>query len=935
MKIRKLIMILAVIMLPVAMFCQDELTPKCVEIREAVASSTLEAKYSAKNLANYSYESWVEGSSGDGTGEWIELFFSEPTPINGISIKNGFGNLAYYWKNNRVKTATIIFDDDESTETQVELEDTPQAQFIYFGLLDETYSKMRLTIDEVYPGTFEDNDCCIDEICVNAGIGREYIYDTYSESQENAYLYDPETKRMLRGLYEIDVGKDKVKENDKGFLLVEESDWEMGFTYWVQVNPSLRGRMIHGYWPGTGGGHESNQYKIYLNPNGRHLLFTWHEEFYGYWEYYDPEVTLYVWENQTWKESEDWNVKGFEPVRNLKNLLESRNIEFYFDIAGEYSDYDGMEFTAYFKSDPYFSVKFRFTEENCVFSDYEKTLWNVAAFGSPDDFTKNPALVAELENFSDKTENPLIVASAFNPDPKMAEYLIEKRFSLTTEKDYYRKNYSALEAWNLGSNNKAVRDVLLKHGAEYSQKMLIDCVEKDDRESFKEFEPFISSYDEVVKDLNNRIDYLNTEEMEFYFRELNKLGVDIGTESVSEAIEAGNIELTKFLLSLGCEIPEHLNNYGSSSPLEYHAEEYIEYSQYRDEEYSESWKEQWDEHAKRAWNFMEYLFSLGVSANGTDGSGENILQSMAGNGDYLNKYHIEMAKLFIENGADVNNVGEYDNGNHPLTRFLREVGFDEKYWSDEQKEFKKLLLDNGAYPEYGLLALFWNNTPSELFEAGSPLNKAFNEYFSKSTGKNVLCGHRSYLDTIDEKSLIIWLLETYWTDKRYRYDDMLIKLLNAGFSADGYVLYNDAIDPIVYYMEHLKEGSFDDKSLYIIQKMFEVRQEKSNPSQIMYKLIRDSMGSFFDDHLPEIVKVLLDNGADWSYSQSEKLNDNKITSCAELLLHPARKSEIQYSEDEYIETARILIEAGAGDVLTEEAFKAAKTPSKVYKAILE
>ena len=250
----------------------------------------------------------------------------------------------------------------------------------------------------------------------------------------------------------------------------------MGFTYWVQVNSSLRGTMVHGHWPGTGGGHESNQYKIYLNPNGRHLLFTWHEEFYGYWEYYDPEVTLYVWENQTWKESEDWNEKGLEPVRDLKNLLESRNIEFYFDIAGEYSDYEGMEFTAYFKSEPYFSVKFRFTEENCVFSDYERTLWNVAAFGSPDDFTKNPALVAELENFSDEMINPLIVASAFNPDPKMAEYLIEKGFSLTTEKDYYIKNYSALEAWNLGSNNKAVRDVLLKHGAEYSQKMLIDCV---------------------------------------------------------------------------------------------------------------------------------------------------------------------------------------------------------------------------------------------------------------------------------------------------------------------------------------------------------------------------------------------------------------------------------------------------------------------------
>ena len=214
-------------------------------------------------------------------------------------------------------------------------------------------------------------------------------------------------------------------------------------------------------------------------------------------------------------------------------------------------------------------------------------------------------------------------------------------------------------------------------------------------------------------------------------------------------------------------------------------------------------------------------------------------------------------------------------------------------------------------------------------------NKAFNEYFSKSTGRNVFCGHRSYLDTIDEKSLVIWLLETYFSEKKYRYDEMILKLLDAGFSADGFVLYNDYVDPIEYYMDHLKWGKFDDESLYVIKRLFEVRKEKSDPSHLMYKFIKYSMTTYFHSKLPEFVKVLIDNGADWRYNESETLNDIQITSCAELLLHPAKGYLVQYNEEEYIETARILIEAGAGEVLTEEAFKAAKTPVKLYKAILK
>lgn len=934
MSIRKYLTVLLLgLLIPVAVFSQDDLEPKAVEIEEVLASSTLEAKYSANNIASYTYESWVEGSSGDGSGEWIELFFSEPTPINGITIKNGFGNLAYYWKNNRVKKATIIFDDDEYTKTQIELPDTPVAQYIYFGFLDNTYSKMRLTIDEVYPGSFEDNDCCIDEICINAFIDRERIYGGYYDIPERSFLYDPETKRMLRGLYEIDVGEDKIKEDDNGFLLVEESDWEMGDTYWVQVNASLRGRMIHGFWPGTGGGHESNQYKIYLNPNGRHLLFTWHEEFYGRVEYYDPEVRLYVWENQTWKESDDWDEEGLEPVRDLKSLLENRNLVFSFDISNDYDYSDCMTITAYFKNDPYFSVDFDFTEENCVFSDYEETIWTLAAFGSPDDFANNPEFLADLQNYSETYENPLTFAAAFNPDPKMAEYLIGQGMSLTTEEEDYKRTYSALEAWNFGSNNDQVRDVLLKHGASYSENMLCDCMDKDDRESFKEIEPFIKSYEMVLEKLTDEISSSDTEKIEFYFNELIKLGIDIGTKPISQAIEALDMEKTKFFLSLGFEIPQYLDTYDQEAPLEYLALQYCQYAEYSDEEYDDDWKDRWAFTAQKAFDLMNFLFDLGISADECDGSGENILNTIADYGDYITKYHVEMAKLFISKGADVNRVGNY--GRHPLFEFLQESNDNPRYWSEEQKEFKRLLLANGAYPEYGLLALFRNNTPDELLKSGTYLNKAFQEYFSKSTGRNVIFAYNSVVDPVDEKSLIIWLLEDYWGGKEYRYDDMIMKLLDANFSMDGFVLYNGPVDPIEYYMDDLKDSQYDEKSISIINKMFNKRKDQTNPSQIMYNFIKNALGWWWsiEDSLIQTVKILLDNGADWTYSQIDEDFDNQEINCAELLLHPGNREIFQSSADVYLELAKLLIEKGAGTVLTDEALCKAKIPVKIRKEI--
>lgn len=912
---------------------QQNYEPKYVKIKQVTASSTLKEKYSASNIANQNYESWAEGSAGDGCGEWVELTFSEPTAVDLITIKNGYGDLAWYWKNNRIKKATIIFDNDKSTKKTFSLPDTPEPQYLYIGLLNKEYSTMRLTIDEVYPGTLKDNDCCIDEICINATILRKDIYGAYYDAPDLLYVYDPETKLMFKGLYEIDVGKDKIREDEKGLLHVQKADWEDGDPYWAYVSASMRGTMVHGFWPGTGGGHESNQYKIYLNPNGRHLLFTWHEEFYGGLEYYDPLVTLYVWENKTWKKLSDWSEPGLKTVRALKEKLEKKNIKYYFDVYKEsYSKDEYLVLRAYFKSEPYINVEFKFTQNNCNFNDYEKKIKTIAAFGTVHDFSSDSKLLEQLKKDSSKNSEPLIIASAFNPDPKMVEYLSSLGMSLEYKNPHNSKTYTALEAWNLGSNNDQVRDVLIKNGAVYSPKMLCDCIERDDKDGFKKFLTLVSDYKPVIEKLDQKIGFLKTESLIFYFSELNKLGIDLGPNPFSRALAQADIPLTKFFLSIGQKIPTGLEGvYGSPSPFEYHAKGYVEQCKasddYRERKDSRAEKD-CAEAAKKSREFLDYLFSLGVSPNDSE---SNCLYDISKKGRYISKYDLEMAKLFISKGADINKTGTKFIS-HPLYCFLEESGFDEKYWSPEQKQFKKLLLDNGAYAEYAFVCALYQGSRSSDIDIG----KVFNEYFPKFTGKNVIFKHEHYPKMIEEMSLVVCLLEQHVKKESRNY--MIKTLLDSGYTADGNPYYNKYYDPVEYYMIEICKGEFDDDSRYIINKMIEVRKEKTNTSAIMHSLIKNSVDLYFtnNNHLIDMLNILIENGAKWDYHDSYK---EKTLNCAELLFEVKDwkffNELIEERLDSLIATARLLIKNGAGSVLNEQAFKKAKVPAKIYKRILK
>jgi len=94
-------------------------------------------EYTGKNLLMSAKDGpWVEGISGDGIGEYIELDYagSYIKEINGIVISNGFvsaNNPELFMKNNRIKRI-LIECDNGSFKNEYSILDTPNLQTIRF-----------------------------------------------------------------------------------------------------------------------------------------------------------------------------------------------------------------------------------------------------------------------------------------------------------------------------------------------------------------------------------------------------------------------------------------------------------------------------------------------------------------------------------------------------------------------------------------------------------------------------------------------------------------------------------------------------------------------------------------------------------------------------------------------------------------------------------
>jgi len=103
---------------------------------------------------------WVEGVTGDGIGEFIEMDYktTDIKEINGIVISNGFvsvNNPDLFLKNNRVKRI-LIEGDDGKFRNECEILDTPNLQTIRFPI---NISKIKITILDIYKGTTWDDTC--------------------------------------------------------------------------------------------------------------------------------------------------------------------------------------------------------------------------------------------------------------------------------------------------------------------------------------------------------------------------------------------------------------------------------------------------------------------------------------------------------------------------------------------------------------------------------------------------------------------------------------------------------------------------------------------------------------------------------------------------------------------------------------------------------
>lgn len=169
-------------------------------IKKVSATSTLvepnknENTYSVLNLFNNSWTSWSEGEIDEGIGTKITVEIDPPIKMSQyneyIDIVNGYGDLKYYFMNNRVKELRIYFNNSNNYDDIV-LEDDWGIQRYSFNketVNDDYLSKLIFEIRSIYKGT-KYNDTCLCEIFIGDGI-TSISTDPYYSELIKAYYKD-------------------------------------------------------------------------------------------------------------------------------------------------------------------------------------------------------------------------------------------------------------------------------------------------------------------------------------------------------------------------------------------------------------------------------------------------------------------------------------------------------------------------------------------------------------------------------------------------------------------------------------------------------------------------------------------------------------------------------------------------------------------------
>ncbi|POF30566.1 NADase-type glycan-binding domain-containing protein [Roseibium marinum] len=133
---------------------------------QVCASSVLDPQYGNRYgpgnlLDGETSTAWVEGVSGDGSGEKVLLAFDRPRWLQGFEIVNGYAkNQDIFHKNARIRTANITLSD--GTSRTLSLSDTMDAERYVFDAPVEA-AWLEFEIGSVFPGS-KYKDTAISEV---------------------------------------------------------------------------------------------------------------------------------------------------------------------------------------------------------------------------------------------------------------------------------------------------------------------------------------------------------------------------------------------------------------------------------------------------------------------------------------------------------------------------------------------------------------------------------------------------------------------------------------------------------------------------------------------------------------------------------------------------------------------------------------------------
>ncbi|MGM0600107.1 MAG: WG repeat-containing protein [Candidatus Rifleibacteriota bacterium] len=121
--------------------------------------------YNTDNLIdNDPSTAWIEGSPGDGEGEWVCFEFAEPKHIKQIKIRNGYQKISSSGKNiyySNLRPGTIKISTNSNQQKIVKLKDSEGSQSID---LDAKATSLKITIIDVHKTGNEDPDAGFSEI---------------------------------------------------------------------------------------------------------------------------------------------------------------------------------------------------------------------------------------------------------------------------------------------------------------------------------------------------------------------------------------------------------------------------------------------------------------------------------------------------------------------------------------------------------------------------------------------------------------------------------------------------------------------------------------------------------------------------------------------------------------------------------------------------